>query len=85
MAEQRRSIQTPSMRLDYAAREGLTGTTPANLYWPTPDPEQVTMPPDFRPLELQPAWRQDFPIDWPQDQYVARRDFMKFLVLTSLA
>ena len=27
----------------------------------------------------------DFPIDWPQDQYVARRDFTKFLVLTSLA
>src|SRR5579875_805013 len=31
-----------------------------------------------------PAWRQDFPIDWPQDHYVARRDFTKFLVLTSL-
>ena len=33
--------------------------------------------------EEQPAWRQDFPIDWPQDQYVERRDFVKFLVLTS--
>jgi Rieske Fe-S protein len=32
----------------------------------------------------QPAWRQDFPIDWPQDHFVARRDFTKFLVLTSL-
>ena len=32
---------------------------------------------------MQPAWRQDFPIDWPQDQYVERRDFVKFLVLTS--
>jgi nitrite reductase/ring-hydroxylating ferredoxin subunit len=30
-----------------------------------------------------PAWREDFPIDWPQDQYVERRDFVKFLVLTS--
>src|SRR5579875_3286117 len=30
-----------------------------------------------------PAWRQDFPIDWPQDHYVARRDFTKFLVLTA--
>ena len=33
----------------------------------------------------QPAWRQDFPIDWPQDNYVARRDYAKFLALTSLA
>lgn len=32
----------------------------------------------------QPAWRQDFPIDWPQDHYIARRDFTKFLVWTSL-
>lgn len=32
-----------------------------------------------------PAWRQDFPIDWPQDHYVSRRDFTKFLGLTSLA
>ena len=37
------------------------------------------------PPEAQPAWRQDFPIDWPQDQYVERRDFMKFMVLTSAA
>jgi len=41
--------------------------------------------PDGKPLSQQPAWRQDFPIDWPQDQYVARRDFTKFLTLTSLA
>ena len=38
-----------------------------------------------RPLAHQPQWRQDFPIDWPQDEYVARRDFSKFLVLTSVA
>jgi nitrite reductase/ring-hydroxylating ferredoxin subunit len=31
-----------------------------------------------------PAWRQDFPIDWPQQHFVARRDFTKFLMLTSL-
>jgi Rieske Fe-S protein len=36
-------------------------------------------------MEVQPAWRTDFPIDWPQDHYVERRDFMKFMVLTSLA
>jgi Rieske Fe-S protein len=51
----------------------------------SPDPEQVTVAPDFRPSDAQPAWRHDFPIDWPQDQYVERRDFTKFLVLTSAA
>jgi hypothetical protein len=45
--------------------------------------EQVTTPPDGRPLAEQPEWRRDFPIDTPQDNYVARRDFTKFLVLTS--
>jgi nitrite reductase/ring-hydroxylating ferredoxin subunit len=45
--------------------------------------EQVTTPPDGRPQGEQPEWRQDFPIDTPQDNYVARRDFTKFLVLTS--
>jgi len=64
-------------------REGLTGTAPADLYGPVFDREQVTIAPDFRPLDAQPAWRQDFPIDWPQDVYVERRDFMKFMVLTS--
>jgi Rieske Fe-S protein len=33
----------------------------------------------------EPAWRSDFPVDWPEDAYVERRDFVKFLVLTSLA
>jgi Rieske Fe-S protein len=36
-------------------------------------------------VAVQPRWRQDFPIDLPQDQYVARRDFMKFMILTSAA
>jgi Rieske Fe-S protein len=44
-----------------------------------------SVPPDGRPAAEQPAWRRDFPIDWPQDHYVARRDFTKFLGLTSLA
>src|SRR4026209_1567357 len=66
-------------------REGLTGTAPASLYAPAFDREQITIAPDFAPLEAQPAWRQDFPIDWPQDLYVERRDFMKFMVLTSAA
>jgi Rieske Fe-S protein len=72
-------------RIDSPAREGLTGTAPANLYGRTLDREQITIAPDFRPPEAQPAWRQDFPIDWPQDVYVERRDFMKFMVLTSFA
>ena len=45
--------------------------------------ETITTPPDRSPADQQPAWREDFPIDWPQDQYVERRDFMKFMVLTS--
>jgi Rieske Fe-S protein len=49
------------------------------------DREQITIPPDGRPIEEQPKWRQDFQIDWPQDHYVARRDFTKFMVLTSFA
>ena len=73
------------IRIDTPGREGLTGTTPASIYKPLRDPEQVTIPPDGRPLEQQPQWRQDFPIDWPQDHYVARRDFTKFMVLTSFA
>lgn len=50
-----------------------------------PEREQITISPDGQPPEEQPRWRQDFPIDWPQDHYVARRDFTKFMVLTSLA
>lgn len=43
-----------------------------------------TVAPNGLPSSEQPAWRRDFPIDWPQDHYVARRDFTRFLVLTSL-
>ena len=50
-----------------------------------PERDTMSAPPDGRPLDDQPAWRQDFPIDWPQDEYVERRDFVKFLTLTSLA
>jgi nitrite reductase/ring-hydroxylating ferredoxin subunit len=47
--------------------------------------EQWTVPPDGRSPAEQPRWRQDFPIDWPQDTYISRRDFTKFLLLVSLA
>jgi Rieske Fe-S protein len=70
-------------RLDDDAREGLTGTTHTNVYEPTPDPEDVTIAPDQRPPNEQPRWRRDFAIDWPEDNFIARRDFAKFLVLTS--
>ena len=49
------------------------------------DAEQRTVAPDGKPPESQPSWRGDFPVDWPQDQYVGRRDFTKFMVLTSFA
>jgi nitrite reductase/ring-hydroxylating ferredoxin subunit len=70
-------------RVTSPARDGLAGTAPVDLYVRTRD--QITIAPDFKPPEAQPAWRRDFPIDWPQDQYVERRDFMKFLVLISFA
>jgi len=39
--------------------------------------------PDKQPEDQQPQWRKDFPIEVAQDDYVARRDFTKFLVLIS--
>lgn len=49
------------------------------------DPEARTVAPDGRPRRDQPKWRRDFPIDWAEDEYVSRRDFVKFVVLTSVA
>jgi nitrite reductase/ring-hydroxylating ferredoxin subunit len=49
------------------------------------DPEVHTIPPDRSLMDGQPKWRRDFPIDTAQDGYVARRDFTKFLGLTSIA
>ena len=58
--------------------------TSSSSYSPR-DLERHAATPDGRPLDEQPRWRQDFPIDWPQDEYVSRRDLVKFMVLTSLA
>lgn len=33
--------------------------------------------------DVQPKWREDFPIEWGADNYVTRREFTKFLVLIS--
>jgi Rieske Fe-S protein len=46
--------------------------------------DQRSLAPDGRPEAAQPAWRKDFPVDWAEDHYVARRDFTKFMVLVSL-
>lgn len=86
MAELTSNSRSPiDPAINSPGREGLTGTAPASLYSPSIEREQITMAPDFAPAEAQPAWRQDFPIDWPQDLYIERRDFLKFMVLTSAA
>jgi Rieske Fe-S protein len=36
-------------------------------------------------MNEQPKWRQDFPIESAQDEYVSRRDFTKYMVLISFA
>lgn len=41
--------------------------------------------PDERPESDQPRWRRDFPLEWKKDEYVSRRELVKFLVLTSAA
>jgi nitrite reductase/ring-hydroxylating ferredoxin subunit len=45
--------------------------------------ESQTVPPDRRPDAEQPKWRRDFPIDSSQDDYVSRRELVKFMALTS--
>jgi Rieske Fe-S protein len=49
------------------------------------DPEAVSAAPDGGPLEAQPRWRRDFPVDGPADEYRSRREFAGLLLLTSLA
>lgn len=50
-----------------------------------PEGDRISVPPDGGADAPQPRWRRDFPIDWPQDEYISRRDFTRFMVLTSLA
>jgi Rieske Fe-S protein len=71
-------------RIDGEGREALAGTARGAVYETDGALEdEVTVPPDGRPMSVQPTWRRDFSIDWPRDQHVARREFSKFLVLTS--
>lgn len=43
----------------------------------------TSVAPDRAVPAEQPRWRRDFPIDWAEDDYVSRRDLVKFMVLTS--
>ena len=70
-------------RIDEASRRGLTGTARSDVYEPTRDPDDISRTPDPRDELDPPQWRDDFPIDWPKDEFVARRDFTKFMVLIS--
>jgi len=49
---------------------------------PIPSENERTYP-DGRPFSEQPKWKRDFPTDVPTDQALARREFTKFMVLTS--
>jgi len=49
------------------------------------DPESISKSPDGKAPEDQPAWREQFPIDWPTDDFRSRRDFTRLLGLTSFA
>lgn len=42
-----------------------------------------SVPPNQKPPDEQPRWRRDFPVDWAEDDYVSRRDLVKFVILTS--
>jgi nitrite reductase/ring-hydroxylating ferredoxin subunit len=70
---------------DQAARGAPGDQASEAMYVPGADPGDVSIAPDFRPPSAYPAWREDFPIDWPKYRYVERRDFMRFMVLTSFA
>jgi nitrite reductase/ring-hydroxylating ferredoxin subunit len=75
----------PNPRLDDASRSGLAGTATRERFDANRDPDDVSRAPDPHDELDPPAWREDFPIDWPKDELVARREFAKFLVLTSCA
>jgi Rieske Fe-S protein len=87
MLRDQRSSEGEDQAIDPAiqspGRQGLLGHGGSAVPERTRESDDVTVPPDHGPMDQQPRWRQDFPVDWPADQYVARRDFGRFLVLTS--
>ena len=71
---------TGDSRLESSPPAPGTGErTSLNQYKSPSARELHTLSPDGSPPDQQPRWRMDFPIDWPQDHYVARRDFTKAL------
>jgi nitrite reductase/ring-hydroxylating ferredoxin subunit len=72
-------------QLNDASRQGLTATAGSEAYEEARDPDDISRAPDPRDELDPPKWRNDFPIDVPKDEFVARRDFAKFLVLTGSA
>ena len=59
----------------------MDSTKPTGLH--PADADAPTVAPDGRPMGSQPKWRRDFPIDRSRDDYVSRRELVKFMVLTS--
>ncbi len=45
----------------------------------------VTTQPDGRPADEQPVWRQEYPIDAPESDFVSRREFTRLMLVTSFA
>jgi Rieske Fe-S protein len=81
--DQADEISAIDAHLNEQSRRGLTGSARNDIYEPTRDPDDVSRAPNPQDELSPPEWRSDFPIDIPKDEFVARRDFAKFLVLTS--
>ncbi len=47
--------------------------------------ENASAAPDGKAIDEQPAWRQEYPIDWSDAEYVTRREFTRLLLVTSFA
>ncbi len=45
--------------------------------------DNTSAAPDGRPLDEQPEWRQEYPVDWPAAGAVTRREFTRLLLVTS--
>ena len=47
--------------------------------------ENASVAPDGKAMDEQPVWRQEYPIDWSESEYVTRREFTRLLLVTSFA
>jgi Rieske Fe-S protein len=75
------SEEPADRRADGMTTRRLTGIEDRRAAGPD---DRLSIAPDGRPWEEQSKWRRDFPIDWPRDEYVSRREFTKYMVLVSL-